>query len=152
MNNDKSTLFLLVEDNDSHAKLIQIAMEENHVLNKIVRIKHGDDVMCYINKEGKFSDAQRPGVILLDLNIPGKNGLELLKILKSDKDTRDIPIVILTTSRSLSDRQEAYMQYANSYLVKPVNFDKFHRMIQDLNMYWSVWNTPLTESELAVIT
>ncbi len=151
MNNDKSTLFLLVEDNDAHAKLVRIAMEQNHLLNKLVRLKHGDEVIPYINKEGKYKDAQRPGIILLDLNIPGKNGLEVLKILKDDEDTRDIPIIILTTSRSLSDRQQAYLQYANSYLVKPVDFKKFHSMIKDLNMYWSVWNEPLTESELATI-
>lgn len=134
--------FLLVEDDDSHAKLVIYAFNKNNIANEIDRINNGNDVMPYLKQEGKFKDRRLPGVILLDLNIPGMDGIDVLKTIKTSTEFKHIPIVILTTSKSLLDRQEAYSNYANSYLVKPVNFQNFHEMIKDLGLYWGLWNVP----------
>ena len=134
--------FLLVEDDDSHAKLIMYAFNKNNIANEIDRISNGYEVMPYLKQEGEFKDKRLPGVILLDLNIPGIDGLNVLKSIKTSAEFQHIPIVILTTSKSLSDRQQAYSNYVNSYLVKPVNFQKFHQMIKDLGLYWGLWNVP----------
>jgi len=134
--------FLLVEDDDAHASLIMYAFDENNIVNEVDRVINGNDVIKYLRKEGEYKDKSLPQVILLDLNIPGKDGLEVLREIKEDEELKHIPVVILTTSRSLLDRKNAYMQYANSYLVKPVDFDKFHQMIKEIGMYWSIWNVP----------
>ena len=134
--------FLLVEDDDAHASLIMYAFNESNILNEVDRLVNGNDVMKYLKQEEKYKDKSLPHIILLDLNIPGKDGLEVLQEIKQDEELKHIPVVILTTSRSLSDRKNAYMKYANSYLVKPVDFDKFHQMIKEIGLYWSVWNIP----------
>ena len=134
--------FLLVEDDDAHASLIMYAFDENNIVNEVDRVINGNDVIKYLRKEGEYKDKSLPQIILLDLNIPGKDGLEVLREIKEDEELKHIPVVILTTSRSLSDRKNAYMKYANSYLVKPVDFDKFHQMIKEIGLYWSVWNIP----------
>lgn len=134
--------FLLVEDDDSHAKLVIYAFNKNNISNEIDRISNGYEVMPYLKQEGEFKDKRLPGVILLDINIPGIDGIDVLKSIKTSNEFKHIPIVILTTSKSLSDRQQAYSNYVNSYLVKPVNFQKFHQMIKDLRLYWGLWNVP----------
>jgi len=137
--------FLLVEDNDAHAKLTTLAFERNHIANKIDRVKDGKAALNYVFKKGKYKNKQTPGLILLDLNIPEKDGIEVLTEIKEDKKLRIIPIVILTTSNSFSDIQRAYLNYANSYLVKPINFEKFRKMVKDLGIYWGLWNvSPIT--------
>lgn len=134
------TKFLLVEDDDSHSKLIHYAFHKQNLHSKIIRLSNGKDVLPYLRKEGRFSFAETPDVILLDLNIPEINGIEVLRTIKMDPKLKVIPVVILTTSRSLNDREQAYMNYANSYLVKPINYDNFRKMVRDLNEYWTVWN------------
>ena len=140
MNETKPIKFLLVEDDDAHAKLVYYAFKRAKIQNPIDRIKDGDDVLPYLRQEGEFEDKELPEVILLDLNIPGKNGLEVLRIIKEDEQLRKIPVVILTTSQSISDRDMAYTRYANSYLVKPVNAERFKKLIEEMNNYWAVWN------------
>jgi len=135
--------FLLVEDNDAHAKLTTLAFKRNNIYNTIDRVKDGKSALNYVFKKGKYKNKKTPGLILLDLNIPEKDGIEVLTEIKADKTARIIPIVILTTSNSFSDIQRAYLNYANSYLVKPINFEKFNKMVKDLGIYWSVWNVSL---------
>ena len=137
---------LLVEDDDSHAKLTILAFKRNNIINKIYRVKDGKTALNYVFKKGKYKNKETPGLILLDLNIPEKDGIEVLTEIKKDEKLRAIPIVILTTSNSFSDIQKAYLNYANSYLVKPINFEKFNKMVKDLGIYWSVWNvSPLRD-------
>lgn len=142
MKNLQPVKFLLVEDDDAHASLIMYAFKDHKITNEIDRLINGNEVIKYLRKEGEYKDKTLPGVILLDLNIPGKDGIEVLDEIKKDKDLRHIPVVVLTTSRSLMDRQNAYKQYVNSYLVKPVDFDDFHEMIKEMGTYWSNWNVP----------
>ena len=137
--------FLLVEDDDAHAKLTIRTFQKSNIDNPVVRVHDGDEALLYLRRKGQFEGAKRPGVIFLDLNIPGTNGLDVLKTIKEDQSLRTIPIVILTTSRSLSDRQTAYMRYANSYIVKPVDCDKFFKMAKDIGLYWGQLNTPSEE-------
>jgi len=134
--------FLLVEDDDSHAKLMMLVFEKNSLPVKINRVKDGESAIRYLRKENEFRTAKTPSAILLDLNIPGIDGLEVLKIIKGDEELRPIPVIILTTSNSLVDKEKAYLHYANSYLVKPIRAKDFQTMIASVEEYWGKWNTP----------
>ncbi len=147
MANSKPINFLLVEDDDAHAKLTTLVFKQMKIDNPIIRVKDGDEAIRYIRKEGEFANTETPGVILLDLNIPGKNGLDVFKTLKDDPKLRTIPVVILTTSRSLSDRQQSYLCYANSYVVKPVDAEKFKQMAREIGLYWGSVNVPPDDNE-----
>ncbi len=132
--------FLLVEDDDGHAGLVRLAFEESHVGNRLDRVRDGAAALAYLRRQGPYANQPRPDVILLDLKLPGMDGHEILREIKQDPDLRSIPVVVLTTSADEADKARAYDNRANSYIVKPVDFEKFHRTIQDLNLYWSVWN------------
>ena len=132
--------FLLAEDDDDHADLIMRALRENDVETTIDRVVDGHEAVSYLRREGEYQSVSRPDVVLLDINMPRVNGLTVLEVVKEDKNLRTIPIVVLTTSLANEDRDRAYEHHANSYLVKPVDFDGFTNMIQDLNFYWTVWN------------
>lgn len=134
--------FLLIEDDDDHAELIRMALTENHVVNKLDRVADGAAAIDFLFSGLKKGEHPRPDVILLDLKLPKVDGHDVLSKIKQDESLRTIPVVILTTSQAEADRVKAYENHANSYLSKPVDFDKFHQMIVDLNMYWSVWNQP----------
>ncbi len=144
--NSKPIHILLVEDDDAHAELIQLAMEENRVANTIDRVADGRAAMQYVRGQPPYQDKPRPDLILLDLKLPYMSGHEVLRAIKSDPRLHRIPVVVLTTSDAESDRLKAYDRYANSYLVKPVDFEKFHRMVKELQMYWLVWNKYPVES------
>lgn len=134
---------LLVEDNLGHAKLIMRSFENHQVGNKIMHVSDGEEALNYLYRKEKYTDLsieQRPNLILLDLRIPKIDGLEVLRIIKNDKMLYKIPVVILTTSETESDIDKAYQYYANSYLVKPVDFTKFTQMMKDLGFYWLGWN------------
>lgn len=132
--------FLLVEDNDDHAELIMQVFRENRVSNVVERVPDGLSALRYLRGEGEFSGRVLPDVVLLDVNLPGKNGLEVLEELKADSALKMLPVVILSTSSEESDRFRAYENYVNSYLIKPVDFAQFHQMVQDLKLYWGIWN------------
>ena len=134
--------FLLIEDDDDHAELIRMALTENHVVNKLDRVADGAAAIEYLTDGVKSGTHPRPDVILLDLKLPKVDGHDVLLRVKQDPVLRTIPVVILTTSQAEVDRVKAYANHANSYLSKPVDFEKFHQMIKDLKMYWSVWNQP----------
>ena len=134
--------FLLVEDDSAHADLVMMSLTENNVANTLHHVHDGMEAMEYLQQEGKYADAQRPDLVLLDLKLPKLSGHEVLERIKSDDSLRSIPVVILSTSAHEGDVDRAYGQHANSYLTKPVDFAQFHKMIRDLGLYWSVWNAP----------
>jgi DNA-binding response OmpR family regulator len=132
--------FLLVEDDDDHAKIVERTLTKQRILNKVDRVKDGADAMAALRCEGKFKDQQRPDVILLDLKLPKKGGLEILAEIKADPHLKSIPVVVLTTSNAESDKIRAYQNHANSYLVKPLDAECFGKMVDELDLYWGIWN------------
>ncbi len=132
--------FLLVEDDNDHAELVQMAFDHNNIANTMDRVADGQSAMDYLNQCGEFSDSPRPNLIILDLNLPKINGHQVLNWIKQDENFKSIPVVVMTTSASDADKNRAYANNVNSFLTKPLDFEKFMRMIQDLNMYWTVWN------------
>lgn len=134
---------VLVEDNDDHAELIMRNLQANHVANKIIRFSDGESVLNFLFQRGEFensSAAFKPNLILLDLRLPKIDGLEVLKQIKSSDLLRMIPVVILTSSEAEKDIAKAYSNYVNSYLVKPLDFEKFTKMMRELGFYWLAWN------------
>lgn len=134
--------FLIVEDDDDHAALLLHMLADNHVANSVGRARDGDEALRYVRRQGPFSHAPRPDLILLDLKLPRLGGLEVLAQLKADPILRPIPVVMLTTCAGDADRRTAYGLHANSYLVKPAEFEGFNELARILGLYWSVWNVP----------
>lgn len=135
--------FLLVEDDDDHAELVLMALRDNRVANTVDRVADGEEALHYLRRESGHEESKRPDVILLDLKLPKIDGLTVLETIKNDDLLRAIPVVILTTSTNEHDLEMAYKNHANSYVTKPVDFQKFHQMMMDLNYYWTAWNQPL---------
>lgn len=134
---------LLVEDNINDAELTIRVLKKNNLANNLYHVKDGAEALNFIYCKGDFitRDPQnRPKLILLDLKMPKIDGLEVLRILKSDLETKHIPIVILTSSKEERDLLESYQLGANSYIQKPVEFDKFVKSIVDIGMYWVILN------------
>jgi len=141
---------LLVEDNPDHTELILRNFEEYGIANNVYHVDNGEDAINYLFRKGKFKNKEKspkPHLILLDLRLPKVDGLQVLATIKSDKKLKQIPVVILTTSDSEKDLLSAYGHHVNSYLVKPVDFEKFRKLMQDLGFYWLVWNRCSSESE-----
>jgi hypothetical protein len=136
----KSTHFLLIEDDPYHADLISVAFQEHGPSNTLTHVPDGAEALNYLQRIEGSSDAARPDVILLDLKLPKVDGHEVLSQLKQNRTLRTIPVVILTTSDSDADRAKAYANSVNSYVIKPIEFDRFKKMITDLRYYWSTWN------------
>lgn len=134
--------FLLVEDDDAHAELIKMALEENRVSNTLIRVGDGVEAMEFLRASDGYGDRRLPDVVLLDLKLPRMDGLEVLAAIKGDAKLKMLPVVILTTSAAEIDRARAYAHHANSYVVKPLDFTVFHQMVKDLQLYWSAWNEP----------
>jgi len=141
---NRPTHFLLVEDEEDHAVLVQRALSENRVVNIITHVWDGDEAMEFMRGTGRHVGAPRPDVVLLDLKLPRRSGHEVLEELKRDPVLRTIPVVVMTTSRAEADRERAYLAHVNSYLVKPLDFGQFQEMIRELRMYWAIWNEPPT--------
>ncbi|MES2769378.1 MAG: response regulator [Bdellovibrionota bacterium] len=132
--------FLLVEDDDDHAQLVIRGLENNRITNKIDRVRDGAEALDYLFCRDKYKEKVAPDIILLDLKLPKIDGHEVLRKIKMDSRLKVIPVVVLTTSAAESDRARAYQEHANSYLVKPLDFNSFRKMAEDLNLYWGVWN------------
>ena len=136
---------LLVEDNEAHTKLILRAFKEDRLANPINCVADGEAALDFLFHRGAYADPKkspRPDLILLDLKLPKVDGIEVLKQVKADTALRHIPVVILTSSAAEQDLRACYDNYANSFLSKPVDFEKFHKMVQELDFYWSVCNRP----------
>lgn len=127
---------LLIEDNSTDVELIQEAMKLTQDLHTLEVFQDGVSALAFLRKEGRYADAPRPDFILLDLNLPGKSGLEVLKEVKSDTSLKQIPVAILTSSDAEVDVYECYDLHANCYLTKPWGLDQFIQMMRCLNEFW----------------
>lgn len=127
---------LLVEDNDGDARLAQEAMKDAKVLNHIDRVVDGVEAMAYLRKQGKYTKAIRPDLVLLDLNLPRKDGREVLEEIKTDPDLRRIPVVILTVSKAEEDIVRTYNLHANCYIQKPVDLARFLEVVKSIESFW----------------
>lgn len=137
-------LVMLVEDNVDHAELVLRTLQEHQIANKVRHFLDGQSALDYLYRRGEFSavsGSERPHMILLDLRLPRVDGMDVLKTIKGDPDLKSIPVVVLTTSEAEKDVARAYLNHANSYLVKPVGFEDFRRLMDDLGFYWLGWNT-----------
>ncbi len=142
MENEKYDI-ILVEDNPNDIELMVHSLKKNHLANNLIVLEDGELALDYIFCRGQYSDrnsAELPKVIFLDLKLPKVNGLEVLGQVKSNDKTKKIPIVIVTSSREDPDIEAAYTLGANSYVVKPVDFDKFKKTINQLGLYWLIVN------------
>lgn len=127
---------LLVEDNPGDVRLTKEALKEGKVLNNLNVAVDGIDALEYLRREGKYADAAKPDLILLDLNMPRKDGREVLAEVKADPELRSIPIVVLTTSKAEEDVFKTYNLHANCYITKPVDLDQFIKVIKSINSFW----------------
>lgn len=137
-------LVMLVEDNVDHAELVIRTLEEHRIANRVRHFLDGQSALDYLFQRGEFAgqtNHTRPHVILLDLRLPRVDGIDVLKAIKEDNDLKTIPVVVLTTSEAEKDVARAYYNHANSYLVKPVGFEEFKKLMDDLGFYWLSWNT-----------
>jgi two-component system response regulator len=141
------TSILLVEDEEAHAQLTKRAIRKAGNANRVDAVPDGEQALDYLFNRGKFSDHAkypRPGLILLDIKLPGIDGIEVLKQIKEDPVLRRIPVIMLTTSEREEDIAESYGHYANSYLTKPVGFKEFEDKVRQLDAYWLLVNEPPT--------
>jgi two-component system response regulator len=134
---------LLVEDNDDDAELTLMAFKDAMISNRVVRARDGVEALDYLFGRGAYATRDvndLPAVVLLDLKLPRMNGLEVLSALRAHERTKQLPIVILTSSTEDRDRLAAYDQHANSYVQKPVDYDQFVAAARQLGLYWMVLN------------
>ncbi len=127
---------LLVEDSPTDAKLTLTALNLAKVANTVSHVEDGAAAMDFLKRQGTYSGAPRPDLILLDLNLPKKDGREVLEELKSDPNFCTIPVVVLTTSKAEQDILRSYELHANCYITKPVNFDQFLEVIKSIEHFW----------------
>lgn len=137
---------LLVEDNIHDAELAIRELKKHHIVNNLVHLKDGEQALDFLFGKGTFAGASTPQplpkLVLLDIQMPKVNGIQVLEVLKSDERTKSTPVVILTSSKEDPDIQKCYALGANSYIVKPVNFEGFSEAIRNLGFYWLLLNQP----------
>jgi CheY-like chemotaxis protein len=141
----RSVNILLVEDNQAHARLVTRGIAAQRIRNRISHVADGAAALDYLRHRPPYEDACEhpiPDLILLDLQLPKVNGLEVLRQVKTDDELKKIPVVVLTTSSASDDIDQAYALQANSYLVKPLDFASFAQLMRDLGFYWLNWNRP----------
>ena len=132
----KEIQILMVEDNPGDARLALEALKESKLRNNLVIVGDGLEAMDYLYQRGKYSDAARPDIVFLDLNLPGKDGREILEEIKADECLRNIPVVILTSSSADEDIARSYAAHANCYVTKPVSFDQFTKVVRSIGNFW----------------
>ncbi|HCB44536.1 response regulator [Halopseudomonas pachastrellae] len=137
---------LLVEDNPDDIALMLHALNDNRIANPVVVAEDGEQALQTLFGTNEQAESGAPALILLDLNLPKRNGLEVLRELRNHPDTRLVPVVILTSSLEPSDRLNAYQAGANSYLRKPVDFDEFVHVAQQVGSYWLGLNQPAVDN------
>ncbi len=143
MDVNKTVEILLVEDNDHDAEMALRALKKNKISNKVIRLKDGEEALEFLFGTGDFegrSIHNQPRVILLDLKMPKVDGLEVLKAVRSNKETKNIPIVMLTSSKEERDLVNGYKLGVNSFIVKPVEFNSFMEAVKDIGFYWVILN------------
>ena len=133
---DKSVNILLVEDNPADVRLTQEAFKTTKIPNQLHIVRDGAEAMAYLAQTGQFADAPRPDMILLDLNLPKKDGREVLTLIKQAPEYKQIPVVILTTSREEEDITHTYNHHANCFITKPVGLDEFLEVVKSIEAFW----------------
>lgn len=128
--------FLLIEDNPGDVRLTCEALKESKIKNNLSIVVDGLEAMAFLHHEGKYADAPRPDVILLDLNLPKKNGLEVLEEIKADATLKRIPVVIITSSEAEQDILKTYDLHVNCYVNKPVDLEQFIKVVQSIETFW----------------
>jgi two-component system response regulator len=145
MHHSEAVDILLVEDNPQDAELTIRALQKHNLANRVIAVEDGAEALDFVFCRGKYGARELshpPKVVLLDLKLPKVSGLEVLRALKEDERTRSIPVVVVTSSREDPDIKTAYGLGANSYVVKPVDFDAFAQAVSTLGMYWLLVNQP----------
>ena len=127
---------LLVEDNPGDARLAQEALKDSKMINKLHHVEDGVEAMAFLRKQGRFKGVPRPDLILLDLNLPKKDGREVLKEIKDDENLRRIPVVILTISRDEEDVLRTYNLHANCFITKPIDLNQFMKVVKSIEDFW----------------
>ena len=127
---------LLVEDNPGDVRLVREVFKDAKVANNISVAEDGVEAMAFLRKEGKFAGSVRPDLVLLDLNLPKKDGREVLTEIKTDDELKRIPVIVLTTSSAEEDIMKSYSEYANSYITKPINLDQFIKVVRSIEDFW----------------
>ncbi len=132
---------LLVEDDDVDAENVARAFKKNKMTNPLYITGNGEEALAFLRRKDPYTDSAkspRPGIILLDLNMPVMNGIEFLKVVKADDDLKRIPVIVLTTSHEENDRVESFKLSVAGYIIKPVEFDNFVEAIRTINLYWTL--------------
>ncbi len=129
---------LLVEDNPGDVLLTREAFEEGKVSNNLNHVADGVEALAYLRRQGQYADRPTPDLVLLDLNMPRKGGIEVLEEVKADEALKNIPIVVLTTSEAEADILRSYHNHANAYITKPVDLEQFIRVVRTLEEFWLV--------------
>jgi len=132
----RSLHVLLVEDNEGDVRLIKEAFSESKIDKKFAVAKDGEDALNYLYKRGDYANTQRPDIILLDINLPRKNGFEVLEKIKSDPDLKRIPVIMLSSSSSEDHIAKSYDLNANCYVTKPVDFDEYTEAVKIIEDFW----------------
>ncbi len=127
---------LLVEDNAADIRLTKKVLQENKIVGSLDIVRDGAEAIDFLKKRGKFSNASKPNLILLDLNLPKRNGFDVLKEMKHDEELKRIPVVILTVSDVREDLIKAYNLHANCYIIKPLEMKEFYRIINSIINFW----------------
>ncbi len=127
---------LLVEDNPADVRLTQEALKEEKIHNTLTVVNDGVEAMQYLRRQGKYAAAARPDLILLDLNLPRKDGREVLEEIKDDKDLKCIPVVVLTVSNAEADILKTYHLHANCYITKPLDLEQFSTVVKSIQDFW----------------
>jgi two-component system, chemotaxis family, response regulator Rcp1 len=127
---------LLIEDNEADIRLTREVLADGQAMNRLNVVRDGEEAMAYLHQRGRYTRAQRPDLILLDLNLPRKDGREVLAEIKSDPGLRRIPVVVLTTSRAEADVIQMYDLHANCYIVKPVDLTQFIMVVRSIEDFW----------------
>jgi chemotaxis family two-component system response regulator Rcp1 len=133
---NKQFIIFLVEDNPADVRLTQEALSSGKIQHELHMARDGVEAMAFLRREGGFRKAPRPDLILLDLNLPRKNGQEVLFEIKTDPDLRTIPVIILTVSQTEEDIIKTYDLHANGYIVKPVDLEQFFTVIKQIKEFW----------------
>ena len=134
--NSRTIEILLVEDNPGDARLTLEAFKEGKVVNNLTVMGDGVEALAYLRRQGQYANAVQPDLILLDLNLPKKDGREVLAEIKADERLRNIPVIVLTTSAAEEDIARAYSRHANCYITKPVDLNQFLHVVQSIESFW----------------
>jgi DNA-binding response OmpR family regulator len=142
-NDAEPLIILFIEDDPAHAEITMRNFKKNRITNKVIHLWDGQQALDYLFRQGEYADPEKsplPHLILMDLRLPKVDGLEVLSKIRTNDSLKCVPTVILTTSEAEIDVSRAYNYHVNSYLVKPLDFDKFANLIEAFGFYWVVWN------------